>query len=140
MKEKRAINFELKVTCRCPIKLGLRNELELRIQEVGKSIWIYLSKEVIDQYRDAGYTTPNNTARGGTYISSSDSEKIILKTTKNDKEEIILKKVEAVGELTWYEITSFLMFDFIGNKIEYEKPADPMNILFVANKFDNGYW
>ena len=137
MKEKQAVNFELQSSCRCPIKLGFRNELEFRIRELGKLIWIYVSKDIIDQ--NAEYTTPNNNTKDRIYVFSSDSEKIILKTTENDKEDIILKKVEAVGELTWYEITSFLMFDFIGNEIKYEKPANPSQILFIANKFDNGY-
>ena len=115
---------------------GLRNQLYWRTSKFGKLIWFYVSKDIIDEY--SNYTAPHNDTLARIYLYSNESDKVILKTG-NDKEEIILKRVEAAGELVWYEVTSFLIVDFRGDEIKYEKPANPNGILFFSNKFDN-YW
>ena len=133
MREKRAINFELEEKKGETLEEGLRNQLYWRTGKFGKLTWIYVSKDVIDEY--SRYTAPHNDTLAGIYLSSSDSDKVILKTG-NDKEEIILKRVEAAGDFAWYEVTSFLIIDFRGNEIKYEKPADPHHLFFFTNKFD----
>ena len=132
MREKWARNFELEEEKGKLWKEGLRNQLYWRTSKFGKLTWIYVSKDIIDEY--SNYTAPHNDTLAGIYLFSSDSEKVILKTGI-DKEEIILKRVEAAGELIWYEVTSFLIVDN-GDEIKYEKPSDPRHIFFFTNKFD----